>query len=712
MKNNRFLSSIQRTLAGRHDLVVLPFIIAAVGAIVLPITTEIADFLIAVNISASVVLLLVAFYIKSPVELSALPALVLILTVFRMAISIASTRLILIEANGGQIIQTFGDFVIAGNVVVGLVVFLIITIVQFVVITKGSERVAEVAARFSLDGMPGKQMSIDSDLRSGDIDQAEARRRRQLLERESQLYGAMDGAMKFVKGDAIAGIIIVAVNLFGGMAIGTVQRGLSMSESTHVFSLLTIGEGLISQIPALLISLTAGSIVTRVNSGTGDNLGSDVVMQLSARPEALRIAGLILLALAFVPGFPPFIFLTIGVLIGGTGIVLKRQEDKRVLMQGVPTMQLTSIEVPALLPAPAGARVSVAISTQLAEVFRVETIEQRLRVLANNIGHSLGVPTPNIGFRTDDERTNSSYAIAVDTTPEVERTVAAGQLYLAASAKRTLERENIEYSFCETRHGRQVLSIDASYSSAPALDAVKTMTAWKLLEDDVSYVLARNASYFLGIQETRRLLASVEVDYRDLLREVQRVAPVQRIADVLRRLLDEGISIRNLRLILESILEWAPREQDTGILAAHVRSALKRQICFQHADANRTLHVLMVEREAEDVLRNAAKQAAAHGQQFMDPSLPGRFIKGLEQKVAGLSEAQLSQAVILVAGDLRRVVWSLVESSEYRFAVLSQQDIVPQFSVKLVATVPLALPRLMASNPADHQHTQNAASFS
>lgn len=707
MKKIAILDSIQRALAGRQDLVVLPFIVVAIGAMVLPITPEIADFLIVVNISTSVIMLLVAFYIRSPIEFSVLPALVLILTVFRMAISIASTRLILVEAHGGQIIQTFGDFVIAGNVVVGLVVFLIITIVQFVVITKGSERVAEVAARFSLDGMPGKQMSIDSDLRSGDIDQAEARRRRQVLERETQLYGAMDGAMKFVKGDAIAGIIIVAVNLFGGMAIGTMQRGLTMSESTHVFSLLTIGEGLISQIPALIMSLTAGSIVTRVNSGTGDNLGADVVMQISARSEALRIAGVILLGLAAVPGFPTLLFLAFAALIGGMGVLLMRRERRRVLIQGPSTAKLKSIEVPMLLPAPAGARVNVSISARLAELVPVGAIEQRLRFVAHNVAHDLGVPTPNIGFLVNDGM-SSSYSIMIDMTPEIERTVGADKIYLPRSKRRALERLNIGYSLCETQHGKPILSVEAFHRDSLAAHFVETMPPWQLLEADVSNVLASNASYFLGIQETRHLIASVEPDYRDLLREVQRVAPVHRMAEIFRWLLDEGIPIRNLRLIFEAIFEWAPREQDTAALAAHVRSAMRRQICFQHADANRVLHVMMVEREAEEVLRGAAKQ----GQQFIDPAISAQFINGLEQKAASLSEDEAARAVIMVAGDLRRMVWSLLERTDHGFTVLSPQDVAQQFSIKFLATIPLASPRLVATGTRDSQQAHDLASVS
>jgi type III secretion protein V len=245
---------------------------------ILPMPTALADVLIATNIGLAVLLMMVAIYITAPVEFSTLPSVILITTAFRLSLSITTSRMVLVQGDAGSIIRTFGEFVIAGNVVVGLVVYLIITMVQFVVITKGSERVAEVAARFTLDALPGKQISIDTDLRNGDIDANEARRRRRNLEKESQLYGAMDGAMKFVKGDAIASLVIIIVNLIGGITIGCLQRGLPFSGAAQTYSLLAVGDGLIAQIPALLISLTAGVIVTRATSETGGNLGRDIMM--------------------------------------------------------------------------------------------------------------------------------------------------------------------------------------------------------------------------------------------------------------------------------------------------------------------------------------------------------------------------------------------------------------------------------------------------
>ena len=287
---NRLQRAVQ-IITSRNDLVLAFFLVAVIFMMILPLPTWLVDALIGINMTISAILLMVAMYLPSPLAFSSFPSVLLVTTLFRLGISIATTRLILLQGDAGHIIFTFGNFVVGGNLVVGLVVFLILTIVQFVVITKGAERVAEVAARFSLDAMPGKQMSIDGDMRAGTIDMEEAKRRRGIVEKESQLYGAMDGAMKFVKGDAIAGLIIVAVNLLGGIVIGTMQRGMTAADAAKTYSVLTIGDGLIAQIPALFIAICAGMIVTRVQSGDGpSNVGKDIGQQVMAQPRALMIA--------------------------------------------------------------------------------------------------------------------------------------------------------------------------------------------------------------------------------------------------------------------------------------------------------------------------------------------------------------------------------------------------------------------------------------
>ena len=282
------LNVIAQRAAQRSDVVIASFIVLAVVMMIIPLPTALVDALIGINIGFSLLILIVAFYISHPVDYSSLPPIILLATLFRLALSISTTRLILLEGYAGQMVSAFGNFVIAGEVVIGLVVFLIITIAQFLVITKGAERVAEVAARFILDAMPGKQMSIDNDLRNGDIDAGEARTRRQRLERESQLYGSMDGAMKFVKGDAIASLVILCVNLIGGLLIGMLKRDMAFGEAVNTYSLLTVGDGLIAQIPALLIAVGAGTVVTRVNSDQAGDLGSEIIAQLGNNARALN----------------------------------------------------------------------------------------------------------------------------------------------------------------------------------------------------------------------------------------------------------------------------------------------------------------------------------------------------------------------------------------------------------------------------------------
>jgi type III secretion protein V len=307
-----FSKALQQTVLAitRHnDLVLAALVVAIISLIILPFPTVLMDAFIAVNLAASMSLLMLSMYIPNSIALSTFPTLLLLTTLFRLSLNIASTRLILLDADAGKIIDTFGNFVVAGNFVVGAVVFLIITIVQFLVIAKGSERVAEVAARFTLDAMPGKQMSIDADLRAGIIDIAEAKKRRRAIQTESSLFGAMDGAMKFVKGDAIAGLIVTVINIIGGICIGVLQKAMPVDKAIQTYSILTIGDGLVAQIPALLVSITAGIIITRTSDGQMPHLGGEIGFQILSQPKSILISGLLIFAFAIIPGFPALQFI-------------------------------------------------------------------------------------------------------------------------------------------------------------------------------------------------------------------------------------------------------------------------------------------------------------------------------------------------------------------------------------------------------------------
>src|SRR3954452_24466278 len=310
-------------LSGRTDLIVATLMLVALVVIIIQLRASRVAGLIAVNISITILILLVVFYIAQPVQFSSFPSVILIATLFRLAITITTSRLILLQADAGEIVSAFGTFVVGGDIAVGMVIFLIITIAQFVVITKGGERVAEVAARFTLDALPGKQMAIDNDMRSGDIDQAEASRLRKMLESESHLFGSMDGALKFVKGDAIASILVIMVNLIGGMIVGSLKHGMTIGAAAETYSLLSVGDGLVAQIPSLFVSVAAGVLVTRVSSDS--DMGPEIAGQLFVEPRALVMGSVILVGMAFVPGFPAVAFLILAALLGATGYMTGRR---------------------------------------------------------------------------------------------------------------------------------------------------------------------------------------------------------------------------------------------------------------------------------------------------------------------------------------------------------------------------------------------------
>ncbi|WP_315855044.1 FHIPEP family type III secretion protein [Chenggangzhangella methanolivorans] len=418
----------------RSDVVVAAFMMLAIVMIFIPLPTGMIDVLIGINMVFSLLVLVVAFYISSPVEFSSLPSVILLGTLFRLALSIAITRLILVEADAGQIVQAFGEFVIAGNVVVGLVVFTIITVAQFVVITKGAERVAEVAARFSLDALPGKQMAIDNDLRNGDIDKSEAASRRRRLERESQLYGAMDGAMKFVKGDAIAGLVIVLINLVGGLLIGMVQRGMSFSEAGHAYSLLTVGDGLIAQIPALLVSVAAGTVVTRVTSEDNVDLGTEITRQIVADPRALGLASALSFGAGLVPGFPTLVFFALSAALAGGAWLLHRRKqakDAPPVYDVLPNEREEPEDV-AFSEVASGSRYRVTtwVGSELSVAVPMQQFKQFVERARQDLFQDLGVDPPAVELRIDRAAEPNRFRIDLEDVPVSDGEILVGHVLL------------------------------------------------------------------------------------------------------------------------------------------------------------------------------------------------------------------------------------------------------------------------------------------
>ena len=631
-------------LARFSDLFLVAGIVAIIALMVLPLPAWLIDVLVAVNIAVGLTLLLASIYIATPLEFAVFPSVLLITTLFRLSLAIATTRMILLHAHAGHIIDTFGKMVAGGNLVVGLVVFLIITVVQFIVIAKGAERVAEVAARFTLDAMPGKQLSIDSDLRSGLIDKDEARRKRRELELESKLHGSLDGAMKFVKGDAIAGIVIIAINLLGGLAVGVLQQDLDFGSAMTRYSILTIGDGMVSQIPALLAAMSAGLLVTRTADEADRHLGDAIRRQLGAKPRVMLVTGALCLMFALVPGFPGAVFVGLGVAIGlagalGTPVLrtrLSRLVRPAMESRGVPP----ELEDRVLSTAPTVVRAAVPLLLQVpASALRHEggaALVQALQDVQEHYQLDLGLPLPRISVHGQP---------AAAQAPGGDALATAGEWHLFAYE-------------VPIAHG-------AWTQAAEVADAVRES-------------LRRHAALFFGIQETSAMLTRAGGEIPDVVKEVLRALPMQRLSDILRRLVEEEVPIRQLRDVLETLADIGQREKDMHTLTEFARIALKRQISHRHAPDGR-LRALMLAPELETLLRESIRVAGGVHQLALDPQTAQGIVQGFVQAIA-----QHGPDAIVTPVDLRRHVRKLVEADAFDTPVLSYQELVPTLKLDLL----------------------------
>ncbi|CAK0749603.1 Low calcium response locus protein D [Gammaproteobacteria bacterium] len=690
------LQSLLLAVTRRSDLMLAALLVAVIFMMILPLPLLVVDTLIAMNLGLSAVLLMVAIYLPSPLSLSSFPSLLLITTLFRLSLSISTSRLILIQADAGQIIFTFGNFVIAGNLIVGMVIFMIITIVQFIVITKGTERVAEVGARFTLDAMPGKQMSIDSDMRAGLIDIDEARRRRNVLEKESQLYGSMDGAMKFVKGDAIASLIIVFVNILGGVSIGVLQRGMEAGAALQIYSILTVGDGLISQIPALFISVTAGIIVTRVTQNENSNLGEEIGAQLLGQPRAILIAAVIMVGFALIPGFPSPVFLALGALAGLVGFTLTRKPSAEeptdaasILTAAAPagqkpsTRKLTDQEefaptVPLILDLAAGLQPHLPLVSLNDELIQVRRA----------LFYDLGVPFPGIHLRFNESLPAESYRILLNEVPVSQGRVRPDWLLVREGGERLAMLD------IASEHDKPFLprieTLWVSMAQKSTLDKIEIpyFEPVRILTFHLSHTLKRYADEFVGIQETRYLLDQMEARMPELVKEVQRVLPVPKIAEILQRLVSEEISIRNLRSILGSLLEWGQKEKDPILLTEYVRGSLKRYITYKHSAGQNILPAYIFEPSVEETVRSGIRQTSAGSYLALDPKVSRKIVDNVK-RAAGDFYRRPQRPALITSMDIRRYLRKMIEADLPELPVLSYQELSAEVTVQPIARVNL-----------------------
>jgi type III secretion protein V len=640
-----------RGLLSRYaDLALAALVVSIVGMMIVPLPTPLLDLLISVNMAAAVTLLLVAIYVSDALKIATFPTLLLLTTLFRLALEVSATRLILLRADAGEVIHAFGNFVVAGNLVVGAVIFLILTMIQFIVISKGSERVAEVAARFTLDAMPGKQMSIDAELRAGHIDHTGARRRRAALARESQLYGSMDGAMKFVKGDAIAGIVVLAVNIVGGLVIGIVQRGLDASAAARTYTVLTIGEGLVSQIPALIISTSAGIIVTRVASEEeGGHLGRDIGLQIIAQPKALAIAAGLLALLAVIPGLPALPFLALAAILGAVAWKVLRAPTRpagaaaaavgagalgAATPRGAGTVAAGDDAALSPLLTPVAVEVSAELGARLGG-FATELVPR----LRERLFAELGLPLPAVRLRPG--------------TPGLEG-------------------------------GRFVIRLNEVPLARGEIAPARWTAASEELGEAVMALLRRYGHELFGLEEAQALLDALERTHPTLVREVipKLVSPVL-FTDIARRLVEEGISLRNLKDILGALAEWAPHERDPVALTEHVRAALRRVITYRYAGDGGALAAYLLDPMIEDAIRESVQKTPTGSYLALEPQLSSDIVAAVGRAVG----PGAAGAVLLTGAEIRRYVRRLVETEHPNLAVLSFQELAPEAQIRPIARI-------------------------
>ncbi len=676
-----------KALLKHSDLLAAVAVVVVVAMMLVPLPSFLIDLFITINICAALMILITTMYVPQALDFSVFPSLLLITTLFRLGINISVTRLVLLHANAGGVIHAFGSFVVGGNVLVGLVVFLIHVVIQFVVITNGAGRVAEVAARFTLDAMPGKQMAIDADLNAGQITDQEARRRREQISSEADFYGAMDGASKFVKGDAMAGILIVAINLLGGIGVGVLQRGMGFGEAVHTFPLLTIGDGLAAQTPALLISTAMGIIVTR--SSSESDLGSDISGQILRQPRAPMIAGGIIGIMGLVPGLPKLPFFVIGGIFFLLGRAMKAQLERddvaaAAAVEAPPAPQPGDIAIGALSIDPLELTIGFGL-VPLVDQKAGGTLLARVGVIRRQIAAELGMVIAPVRIHDDVTLDSHEYAIKVRGS-EVARTRIIPGHRLAMNPGDAVPGiagiQTVEPAF-----GLPAVWIeDGARAEAEAL-GYTVVDPESVIVTHLTETIRRHADELLTRQETKKLLDTLKEQNAAAVEEVVPdklgVGEVQR---VLQHLLREGVSIRDLGTVLESIGDRAALTRDPGLLAEYARQSLARNITAGYVDETKTLRAISLDPTLEQEIAEAVTQTHEGEYLAMEPSRAQAVVGSLSghvEQATGMG----ARPVLVCSSRIRRHLRRLVEQALPQLPVVSYNEIVPGIRVETTGVV-------------------------
>ncbi|MTV41474.1 flagellar biosynthesis protein FlhA [Duganella radicis] len=682
--------SLRRVFNSNTDLVMALLVVGILTVLFVPIPSGVLDFLILTNVSFALLILLLTFYIGRPVEFSTFPSLLLIATLFRLSLNVAATRLILSDADAGRVISAIGSYVVGGNYVIGMIVFLILVVVQYVVVTSGAQRVSEVAARFTLDSMPGQQMSIDADLNMGFIDQEEAKRRRKMLEKESGFYGAMDGASKFVKGDAIAGIVIMLINIIGGLVIGVMQMGMRWDQALQTFTLLTVGDGIVTQVPALVIAVGTGIIVTR--SASDGNLSAEVLKQITSFPKTMFIVAGALSVVLILPGIPPLPVLCLLALMLAVGVAMLRKknseddpaateeseaEEKEGEKDAYDMLKVEPVEVLV------GANLVPLVSGEKT-VFM-----ERIAAIRKQYALDSGMVLPRVRFRDAPSLGANAYELQVFGVPAgkgeimIDRTLAIH----AGGDQRTIKG----IATREPTYGLPAIWIEDTERELARAARYTLVDAATVFITHLSEVLKQQSAQLLTRTETDKLLQRIRQQQPGLVEElIPTILSVSDVQKVLQNLLREKVSIRNLEVILESLVDMARNSKDLGYLTEIVRQKLGAAICQALLGEMTALSVLTLDPGVEQVLLQSLRSVEQGSNMAIEP----RYAEQLQSRLAAESERMMKAnmlPILLCAPDLRRHVRSLSERMIPHMRILSMAEIPNTVNLKSYGVVSLPI---------------------
>ncbi|MCK5512936.1 MAG: flagellar biosynthesis protein FlhA [Deltaproteobacteria bacterium] len=681
-------------LTRNSDVVMAIGVIGMLVVMVIPIPTFMLDIFLSFNITFSVVVLLVAMYTLKALEFSVFPSLLLLATLLRLSLNVASTRLILLHGNegvgaAGQVIRSFGSFVVGGNYVVGMVVFLILVIINFVVITKGATRIAEVAARFTLDAMPGKQMSIDADLNAGLITDIEAKTRRAEISQEADFYGAMDGASKFVRGDAIAGIVITLVNILGGLVIGVLQQGMSVSTAAQNYTLLTIGDGLVSQIPALIVSTAAGLVVTRAASDS--HLGNDMISQLTGQPRAVAIASGVLILFGFIPGLPTFPFIMLGCLAGGLAymtfegkkaLMVKEEEEEEAVEKEKGLEKVEELLPLDLLELEVGYGLIPLVDTE-----QGGELLERVKSIRRQFALEMGMIIPPMHIRDNLQLKPNQYSIIIK---GVE--VAGGELmpgYYLAMNPGDVKAEIEGIPTKEPAFGIPALWVGEKDKEKAQIAGYTVVDLSTMIATHISEILKTHAYELLGRQEVQSLLDNLALNHPKVVEElVPNLLSLGGVQKTLQNLLKEQVSIRDLLSIVETLADYAPITKNVDILTEYVRQRLARSITKQYKTPEGDIPLMTLDAEIEELVNNAIQHTEHESYLSLEPALAQKILAQFN-KAMGKFTSMNYQPIILCSPGIRPHLKKLTERFIPTLVVLSHNEIDKRVKLKSLGVASL-----------------------